>query len=292
MSPDEYCQEKAAHSGSSFYHSFRFLPEKKRRAITALYAFCREVDDVVDESGDPALASTTLEWWRQEVARLYHGDPRHPVTRALQPLLAEFELPEEHFLEIIDGMEMDLGEVRYESFNQLSLYCYRVASVVGLMAAEIFGYQDRHTLKYAHDLGMAFQLTNILRDVREDALRGRCYLPADEMTSHGVSFEDLATGNVHDGVRKLLAEQAARAESYYDKALSELPESDRYAQLSGLVMAAIYRKVLRRIEKLDYPVLQQRVTLPLWQKLWIAWRCARQEKQRARAYRHARDTAD
>jgi len=281
MRPDDYCQEKAVRSRSSFYHSFRFLPEQKRRAITALYAFCREVDDVVDECLSEDEARAALDGWREEVNRLYHGTPQHPITLALHPLLSEFDLAEEHFLEIIDGMEMDLGEVRYETYTQLALYCYRVASVVGLMAAEIFGYQDRLTLKYAHDLGMAFQLTNILRDVREDARRGRCYLPTEEMAAHGVSFDDLVKGHDHEGVKKLMAKQAVRAEHYYDKALSELPEVDRYAQLSGLIMAEIYRNVLRRIEALDYPVLQQRVTLPLWRKLWLAWRCARREKKRA-----------
>lgn len=292
MSPDDYCQETAARSRSSFYHSFRFLPEQKRRAITALYAFCREVDDVVDECAVVEEARVTLDNWRQEIHRLYHGTPQHPITCALQPLLTDFDLAEEHFLEIIDGMEMDLGEVRYETFTQLSLYCYRVASVVGLMAAEIFGYQDRHTLRYAHDLGMAFQLTNILRDVSEDAQRGRCYLPTEEMNAHGVVFEDLVQGHDHDGVKKLLAQQAERAEHYYDKAMSELPEVDRYAQLSGLIMAEIYRKVLRRIEALDYPVLHQRVTLPLWQKLWLAWRCARREKQRAHRFKRSMNVAD
>jgi phytoene synthase len=282
MSPDEYCQEKTASSGSSFYHSFRFLPEQKRRAITALYAFCREVDDVVDENREPEVARATLNWWRQEIVRLFHDAPQHPVTRALKPLLSEFDLAEEHFLEIIDGMEMDLDNQQYDSFSQLSLYCYRVASVVGLMAAEIFGYQDRHTLKYAHDLGMAFQLTNILRDVREDALRGRCYIPADEMARYGVSLEDLAEGREHDGVKQLLAFQAERAQGYYDKAFAQLPEQDRYAQLSGLVMAEIYHALLQRIIAEGYPVLQRRVHLPLWRKLWLAWRCARREKKRAR----------
>ncbi len=282
MSPDEYCQEKTASSGSSFYHSFRFLPAKKRRAITALYAFCREVDDVVDETREPEVARATLNGWRQEVSNLFHGTPQHPVTRALKPLLADFNLPEEHFLEIIDGMEMDLDNLRYENFSQLSLYCYRVASVVGLMAAEIFGYQDRRTLKYAHDLGMAFQLTNILRDVREDALRGRCYLPADEMMQHGVLIEDITQGCMHQGMKRLLALQAERAQSYYDKAFSELPEQDRYAQRSGLIMAEIYHAVLQSIIKQNYPVLRKRVTLPLWRKLWLAWRCARREQKRAR----------
>ncbi len=286
MSPDEYCQEKTASSGSSFYHSFRFLPPQKRRAITALYAFCREVDDVVDECREPEVARASLNWWRQEVARLFHDTPQHPVTRALKPLLSDFDLAEEHFLEIIDGMEMDLEKMRYETFAQLSLYCYRVASVVGLMAAEIFGYQDRHTLKYAHDLGMAFQLTNILRDIREDALRGRCYLPADEMARYGVTVEDISHGHQHEGMKQLLTIQAERAQGFYDKAFAQLPEQDRYAQLSGVVMAEIYHALLQRIREQDYPVLERRVSLPLWQKLWLAWRCARREKKRARRIAH------
>lgn len=286
MSPDEYCQEKTASSGSSFYHSFRFLPPQKRRAITALYAFCREVDDVVDECREPEVARASLNWWRQEVARLFHDTPQHPVSRALKPLLSDFDLAEEHFLEIIDGMEMDLENMRYETFAQLSLYCYRVASVVGLMAAEIFGYQDRHTLKYAHDLGMAFQLTNILRDIREDALRGRCYLPADEMARCGVTVEDISHGRQHEGMKQLLTIQAERAQGFYDKAFAQLPEQDRYAQLSGVVMAEIYHALLQRIREQDYPVLEHRVTLPLWQKLWLAWRCARREKKRALRIAH------
>jgi phytoene synthase len=188
-------------------------------------------------------------------------------------------------------MEMDLDRVEYENFAQLSLYCYRAASVVGLLAVEIFGYRDRRTLKYAHDLGMAFQLTNILRDVREDAQRGRCYLPADEMIEHGVAFEDLISGEPHSGIKPLLAQQAERAESYYSKAFSQLPEEDRYAQLSGVVMAEIYHALLHRIEALDYPVLQQRVALPLWRKVWLAWRCAQREKKRAKAFQRRQATA-
>ncbi|MDZ4262347.1 MAG: squalene/phytoene synthase family protein, partial [Pseudomonadota bacterium] len=165
MTPDEYCQDKAAKSGSSFYYSFMFLPPEQRQAIVALYAFCREVDDVVDECSDPNLAQTKLAWWRLEIDKLFTGTPSHPVTQALQSAIKRYNLPQEHFLEIIDGMEMDLSQLTYASFKDLSLYCYRVASVVGLMAAEIFGFKERQTLKYAHNLGMAFQLTNILRDV-------------------------------------------------------------------------------------------------------------------------------
>lgn len=272
MSPEEYCQQKAAQSGSSFYYSFLFLPPNRRRAITALYAFCREVDDVVDECHDPQIATTKLVWWRQEVARLYAGTPEHPVTRALLPTLAEFNLPQEQLLEIIDGMEMDLRQSRYLDFKALSLYCYRVASVVGLLAAEIFGYEDRRTQKYAHDLGMAFQLTNIIRDVGEDARMGRIYLPIDELQRFGVPAADILNARYSDNFRLLMEFQIERAEQYYRQAMDELPPADRKAQRPGLVMAAIYRTLLDEIKRDGCQVLTQRTSLTPLRKLWIAWR--------------------
>ncbi len=272
MTPDEYCQQKAAASGSSFYYSFLFLPPLRRRAITALYAFCREVDDVVDECHDPQLAATKLAWWRQELARLYAGQPEHPVTQALQPVLAHFNLPQEQLLEIIDGMEMDLQQTRYLDFKALSLYCYRVASVVGLLAAEIFGYADRQTQKYAHDLGTAFQLTNIIRDVGEDARRGRVYLPLDELKRFEVPLADLFNARYSDNFRRLMEFQIERAEQYYTQAMSELPAADRKAQRPGLVMAAIYRTLLAEIRRDGCQVLSQRTSLTPVRKLWIAWR--------------------
>lgn len=272
MTPDEYCQQKAAASGSSFYYSFLFLPGGRRRAITALYAFCREVDDVVDECHDPQIAATKLAWWRQELARLYAGHPEHPVTQALQPLLAEFNLAQEQLLEIIDGMEMDLQQTRYLDFTALSLYCYRVASVVGLLAAEIFGTTDRRTQKYAHDLGTAFQLTNIIRDVGEDARRGRVYLPIDELQRFDVSVADILAGRQTDNFRRLMEFQIERAETYYAQAMNALPASDRKAQRPGLVMAAIYRTLLDEIRRDGCRVLSQRTSLTPVRKLWIAWR--------------------
>lgn len=280
MTPEQYCQNKAANSGSSFYYSFLFLPPEKRRAITALYAFCREVDDVVDECHDPGVARVKLAWWREEIERMFAGEPQHPVGQALAPAVREFSLAQEYFQEIIDGMEMDLEPVRYASFKDLALYCYRVASAVGLLSAEIFGYQDRHTLKYAHDLGIAFQLTNILRDVGEDARRGRIYLPEDEMAAHGVTVDDLRKGELTAPLRALLAFQAQRARQYYQKAFAKLPEQDRFAQRSGLIMAAVYLTLLDRIESEGYPVLTRRVRLSPWRKLWIAWRTARREAAR------------
>ncbi|MFZ2855446.1 MAG: presqualene diphosphate synthase HpnD [Rhodocyclaceae bacterium] len=272
MTPEEYCQQKAAQSGSSFYYSFLFLAPNRRRAITALYAFCREVDDVVDECHDVQIAATKLAWWRQELGRLYAGHPEHPVTQALLPTLAEFNLPHEQLLEIIDGMEMDLQQARYLDFKALSLYCYRVASVVGLLAAEIFGYEDRKTQKYAHDLGMAFQLTNIIRDVGEDARMGRIYLPIDELQRFEVTAADILNARYSDNFRRLMEFQIERAEQYYTQAMSELPAGDRKAQRPGLVMAAIYRTLLDEIKRDGCQVLTQRTSLTPVRKLWIAWR--------------------
>ncbi len=269
MTPDEYCQDKAASSGSSFYASFRFLPKDRRRALTALYAFCREVDDVVDECTDPNVARTTLNWWRDEVSAIYGGAPQHPVGRALQPLVQQFNLPREHLLEIIDGMEMDLDQHTYPDFKSLQLYCYRVASVVGLLAAEIFGYTDRKTLKYAHDLGIAFQLTNIIRDVGEDARRGRIYLPLDELAQFGVHTRDILDLKETRELHQVMEFQVARAQRFYAQALEQLPAADRKAQRTGLIMAAIYRATLDEVVASGCHVLRERVSLGKGYKLWL-----------------------
>ena len=270
MSPQEYCQSKAAASGSSFYYSFMFLPTLKREAITALYAFCREVDDIADECHDINIARTKLAWWRAEIANLYQGNPQHPVSKALAPAIGRYNLSEEHFQEIIDGMEMDLDQNRYADFKQLQLYCYRVASVVGLLSVEIFGYRNRNTLKYAHDLGLAFQLTNIIRDVGEDARRGRIYLPQDEMQQFGVSETDLLQARSSPAFLSLMEFQFQRADNLYVKALGELPAEDRKAQRPGLMMAAIYRALLRETRLAKYPVLEARVSLTSVRKIWLA----------------------
>lgn len=272
MTPAEYCQSKAAQSGSSFYYSFLFLPKERREAITALYAFCREVDDIADECKDVAIARIKLEWWRHELAQTYADNPSHPVSQALLPAIRAYDLALEQFEEIIDGMEMDLQHVRYPDFKSLQLYCYRVAAVVGQLAAAIFGFTERNTLKYAHDLGIAFQLTNIIRDVGEDAQRNRIYLPQDELAQFGVSEKDILTGQTSPGFRALLAHQTARAQQFYQQAMQELPQADRRNQRPGLVMAAIYQAVLNEIARDGYPVLKQRVSLTPIRKLWLAWR--------------------
>jgi len=272
MTPDEYCRQKAAQSGSSFYYSFLFLPSDRRRAITALYAFCREVDDAVDEPSDPSAARAALEWWRGEVARLYAGNPQHPVTRALAPWTGLFGISEAHLGEIMQGLEMDLNQTRYLDFAGLRLYCHRVAGVVGTLAAGIFGYRNPATLEYADRLGLAFQLTNIIRDVGEDARKNRIYLPMDEMKEFGVTAADILDARHTENFVRLMRFHAERAQRCYAEALALLPPEDRHTQRPGLIMAAIYRTLLDEIAHDDFQVLRQRIALTPVRKLWIAWR--------------------
>jgi phytoene synthase len=275
MTPDDYCQQKAAQSGSSFYYSFMFLPPERRRGIVALYAFCREVDDVVDEVTDPEVARAKLAWWRREIAAAYDGTPQHPVAQALQPVVSRFALPQAHLQTIVDGMAMDLDQVRYPDFAGLETYCHRVAGVVGLLSAEIFGRTEARTLDYARDLGIAFQLTNIIRDVGEDARRGRIYLPQDELARFGVAPSTLLRAEGGDAFRALMAFQVERAKSWYDRAMAALPAADRRAQKTGLIMAAIYRTLLDEIARDSDAVLRGRVSLTPLRKLWIAWKTSR-----------------
>ena len=276
MPPDEYCQDKAVQSGSSFYYSFLFLPPERRRAITALYAWCRELDDVADSQGDRGVARRKLDWWAQEVRDLYAGAPTHPVTRALQPFLAPFGIQRRQLIEVIDGMRMDLDDVRYLDFESLKLYCRRAAGVVGEMSAGIFGYSDAQTLVYADRLGLAFQLTNIIRDVGEDARMGRVYLPQQDLIRHGLSRQQFLSGRAgleeQPAFRALMAEQAARARDAYREAFAALPEVDRNRQRPGLIMAAIYVALLDEIERSGYAVLNQRIALTPLRKFWLACR--------------------
>ena len=275
MTPDEYCQQRTAQSGTSFYYSFLFLPPERRRAITALYAFCREVDDVVDEVSDPDLARTKLAWWRKEVGAIFSGTPQHPVALALQPVVAAYRLPQQHFQTVIDGMAMDLERNRYLDFADLERYCHCVAGVVGLMSAEVFGYANPGTLDYARNLGIAFQLTNIIRDVGEDARRGRIYLPQDDLARHGVSVASILRRESTPAMVPLMKAQVARARRWHQNALDALPLEDRRTQRPGLIMAAIYRALLDEIERDGYAVLDHRIALTPLRKLWIAWTTAR-----------------
>jgi phytoene synthase len=272
MSPDEYCQQKAAQSGSSFYYSFLFLSSERRRAITALYAFCREVDDTVDECTDAAIARTKLMWWRKEIGAMQAGNPTHPVTQALQPHLQAYAIESKYLLAIVDGMEMDLDQTRYLDFPGLQRYCWHVASVVGILSAGIFGATRPETLQYAEKLGLAFQLTNIIRDVGEDARKGRIYLPVNELQQFNVTAADILNARHSENFEKLMQFQAQRAQAMYDTAFALLPAEDRRAQRPGLIMAAIYRAILTEIEQDGFHVLDQRISLTPIRKLWLAWK--------------------
>ena len=274
MTPEQYVEDRAAKSGSSFYYAFRFLPPPRRAAITAFYAFCREIDDVVDEVHDAGVAATKLAWWRKEVATAFGGEPIHPVMKALMPHAAMYAIEAHHLLAVIDGCEMDLQQSRYLDFAGLSRYCHLVAGVVGEVAASIFGRTQPATVQYAHQLGLAMQLTNIIRDVGDDARRGRIYLPMAELQRFDVKAHEVlqraAPWGYSDRFQALMCFQADRAHATYDAALRLLPEADRAAQKPGLMMANIYRTLLREVESQQFQVLHQRTSLTPLRKLWIA----------------------
>ena len=273
-SPESYVQHKAAQSGSSFYYAFLFLPPPRRAAITAFYAFCREVDDVVDEVQDPGVAATKLAWWRKEVMGAFAGQAQHPAMQALMPHCARYDIRSEHLQAVIDGCQMDLEQTRYLDYAGLQRYCHLVAGVVGEVASAIFGRQDPATIAYAHKLGQAMQLTNIIRDVGDDARRGRLYLPVNELQQFEVKAHEIlkreAPWGYSERFTRLMQFQAQRAHALYDEAMALLPEVDRKAQKPGLMMANIYRTLLREIEAEQFQVLHQRIALTPLRKLWIA----------------------
>ena len=270
--PQDYVQQKAAASGSSFYYAFLFLPAPRRAAITAFYAFCREVDDVVDEVSDPGVAASKLAWWQSEVGRAYAGQPTHPAMKALMPHTSVYGIEARHLLAVIEGCQMDLSQSRYLDFTALQRYCHLVAGVVGEVSARIFGQSDPRTTEYAHTLGLAFQLTNIIRDVGEDARRDRIYLPVNELQQFDVKAHEVIKGVYSDRFEQLMKFQAERAHALYDKALALLPDQDRRSQKPGLMMASIYRTLLREIEADNFKVLHQRLALTPLRKLWLAWK--------------------
>ncbi len=272
MTPQEYVQQKAAASGSSFYYAFLFLPAERRAAITAFYAFCREVDDVVDDAVDASVAATKLAWWHKEVQQAFAGQPSHPVMQALMPHTATFGITAQQLLAVVEGCQMDLQQTRYLDCPGLQRYCHLVAGVVGEVSARIFGQIDPATTAYAHKLGLAFQMTNIVRDVGEDALRGRIYLPIDELQRFDVKAQELLQRQYSDRFAALMKFQAERAHALYDEALALLPHADRRAQKPGLMMASIYRTLLREIEASGFQVLHQRIALTPLRKLWLAWK--------------------
>lgn len=274
MSPDQYCESKVAESGSNLTAAFKILDPDRRAAINALYAFCREVDDVVDECSEPQLAAIKLSWWKTELDRLFQGQAQHPVTKALAARLQDYGLPQECFHEIIAGVEMDLTQNRYATWTDLDLYCDRVAGAVGLLSARIFGTVSPATLDYAITLGRALQYTNIIRDVGDDARKGRIYLPAEAMQQTGLDAGSILRLEHSPALSQLLRDMADRAHTLYDQAIHTLPAGERRAQRPGLMMAAIYRDLLRLLESESFQIMHQRLSVAPARKLWLAWRTA------------------
>ena len=274
MTPQQYCINKTNKSGSSFLPAFYFLGKEKKMALTALYAFCREVDDIVDGCDDYKEGRKKLNWWSLEVSRLFSGTPRHPVTKSLVNYIYKFDLDEKYFNEIIDGMEMDLNFNRYENFTKLQLYCYRAASAVGILSAKIFGFSNINTLKYAHDMGIALQLTNIIRDLGEDAKRGRIYIPLDELKLFDLTETDILNCTNHKKIKKLVIFLSERAQNFFFSAVEHLPAEDKRKQLPGLMMGNIYFVLLKKIVISDpEKILNKRTLLSPYRRVIIALTC-------------------
>ncbi len=274
MSPDQYCESKVAESGSNLTAAFKILDPERRAAINALYAFCREVDDVVDECSEPQLAAIKLSWWKTELDRLFQKQPQHPVTKALVDRIEPYDLPQEPFREIVAGVEMDLTQNRYATWADLDLYCDRVAGAVGLLSARLFGPVSQATLDYALTLGRALQYTNIIRDVGDDARKGRIYLPAEALQKANVDAGSILRFENTPELAVLLLDMAKRAHALYDQAIAMLPATERRTQRPGLMMAAIYRDLLRLLESESFQIMHQRISVAPARKLWLAWRTA------------------
>lgn len=276
MTPDQYVNDKAQQSGSSFYYAFMFLPAPRRAAMTAFYAFCREVDDVVDEVSDPGVAATKLAWWRREVEQAFAGSPTHPVTKALMPHVDAYGVRVDHLLAVVAGCQIDLEQSRFLDYPGLVKYCDLVAGIVGEVASNIMGRTQAQTVTFAHRLGLAMQLTNIIRDVGEDARRGRIYLPISELQQFDVKAAEIlkrkAPWGYSERFTALMKFQAERAHRLYDEALALLPEADRATQKPALMVGNIYRRLLREVEAAGFQVLHQRIALTPLRKMWIAAR--------------------
>ena len=274
MTPIQYCYEKVKESKSNFTWTFYFISKNRRDALISLYAFCREIDDIVDNTIDLEVATAKINWWKNEINRLFHETPQHPVTKSLFNFIDTYELNEAYFLEMLDGMEMDLKFNRYESFKQLQLYCYRVAGVVGILCVKILGFKNQTTLKFAHDLGIALQLTNIVRDVGEDARKNRIYIPLDELHQFNVSEEDILKFQENKNVSNLLIYQIERAENFYKSAYEKIPKEDVNSQIPGLLMGKIYETLLLEIKR-DRPeqTLNHKVILPPFRKMLVIFKC-------------------
>ncbi len=257
-------------SNSNFYYSFFSLPSEKRKALYAIYALCRCLDDVVDKSLSRLEASEALLQWTTEILNMFQGNPSHPLTIDLKPYIERYSIPQKYFFELIKGVEMDLTQNRYNTFDELHKYCYRVASVVGLICADVFGYRNANTLGYAVDLGIAMQLTNILRDIKTDASSGRIYLPLEDMERFGYTEKDLCSSTYNQAFVEMMRFESERAWGYYKRAEETLPNEDRRSMMAAEIMRAIYSRLLKNIESSHYDVFSHPAKLSKLQKIIIA----------------------
>ncbi len=267
---ETFAQRLTKASRSNFYYGFLVLPRSKRAALYSLYAFCRHSDDLVDQAHAPAQAEAALAAWRRELDACFAGLPTHPIMLDLHRTLARFPIPQAYFEELLAGVEMDLRRTRYETFDELAVYCHRVAGAVGLMCLEVFGSANARTREYAEALGLAFQLTNILRDLGSDAARGRIYLPLEDLRRAGVPEADLLAGRRTPALLDLLRFQAVRAEGHFQRAAALLPREDRRAMVAAEIMRAIYHRLLREIMAREFRVFEGKLALPKATKLGLA----------------------
>ncbi len=282
MNPNDYCRDHAAPRGSSLYYSLLALPVASRQALMALHALRREVGRLPLESSDASVAQRKWMWWKQEIDRLFAGCPQHPISRALHVPVEQYQLSQAHFHELLEGVEMDMNYDAYPTFNELTLYAHRLGSVVGLLAVEITGYEDRQTVQFAHELGLGLELLRLLRQTRTAALQGRFYIPEDELQRFGVNHVDLLQRRTTDALRELFQYQATRIRTTIQRAFTKLPEVDRYRQRSYVILAELGLTLLKEMEADEWKLLERQVKITPLRKLWITWRIQRRERQRFR----------
>lgn len=280
MTPQDYCYKLAAPVGADFRYSLIGLGPDQREGLSAVRAFCIETAKIVEECHDPGVARTKLDWWQTEVRHLFADNPQHPITRALQPKLADFNLPEEYFREILDGVAMDLEYNSYATFNQLTLYLHRRGSVPALLEAEILGYADRRaTARFAHEAGVMLLLLELLHDVRHHVRRGMLYLPEDERRQYGIDASHLLSAQTTEPLRQWFKFQAERIQDYHQRTLSYLPATDRFSQCPLLIRLELATILLEEIAADGYRLIEQRIDLTPLRKLWIAWGLRQREKR-------------
>lgn len=272
MTPDEYCQHKAAQSGTSFYYAFLFLPPEKRRAMTALQAFCREVEDIVEQTAEASVARMKLAWWRSQIEQMFGGKPDHPVATALTQHIASCHLSADPFYAVVEASEKNLDQFRYPDWVSLQQYCWLAGGRINGLTAGILGSTAPETVAFAEALGVALQMTTVLTDVGEDARRGRIYLPGDAMDRHAVTVNDILDRHHSAGFQALMDEQLQHTQALYRQAMQVLPHSEQRAQRPNLMLAAIQWALLQELKRDGWHVLDQRIALTPIRKFWLAWK--------------------